>query len=121
MEEELKQLYDEMKAAALRAPRTSTTVDLAPYRRTMESGLRLVFYTNLIHWKLSVYQAEAYPAPGQIKQIRRVFSVPDLAKDSRAVMRPWHIIRFEWPATEQTRLFEVGPSAKSAAYYGGEL
>lgn len=118
-EEELKQLFDEMRAAALRAPRTSTISDLAPYRRMLDNGLRLVFYTNLTHWKLSVYRANNYPTPGQLKQICRAFGVPDLAKDCRALMLPWHIIRYEWPATEQGRLFEIEPAdAKGAAYYG---
>ena len=117
--EELEQLYDEMRAAALRQPRTSTTSDLNPYRRTLENGIRLVFYLAIgrNQWKLSVYQAVSYPKPGDLKRIRQAFQVPDLAKDSRSVMSPWYIVRYEWPATAQGKLFDIEPAAPAQQYY----
>ena len=114
--EKLRLIAREMREYALAHVRTSSVGEIAPYRRELGRGLRLVLYLDVMRtWHLSLYRPDVFPSPHEIQTVRRDFSVPEDAKMSRQEVGGWFIVRLEWREAEQVKLFEVAPVERS--YY----
>jgi len=121
----LKEIGAEMRRYAIENPRLSAGAEIAPYRRTLRNGLRVVLFVGVDHvWRLSAYRLGVYPSRKEIEILKRDFGIPDEAKEqyvdvpgNAPVEQQWRIIRLTWLETEQRPLFEVGPAEPGPKYF----
>ena len=107
----LNHIAAQMRKTAINSPRLASTADIAPYRRSLTGGLRLVLFLDVHQtWHLSLYRPNTWPSAKELEIVRRDFDVPKHANLTRQNIHGWYIIRLKWVEEEQKPLFEVVPA-----------